>query len=302
VALAGNDLPAALLPPAGTGYFELELAAMEAAEAAEKGIRRRFSRFVALYRLHRMRRRRLNTDDPATLSPPRTPIVLHDWTAKGVWCFEAASLRDHISAELTHVSYDFPKSLPPRNPLTNLPFTYGQLLSARHQLCAMGKTNSIIEGFYEIRFKIGVYQSVYWKSIRLRAFERSYADERGDDFRDKFREFFTELIYTLIKTELRGQIDELFHWAAAHAVGLSYIQEWKGLYRQYHLTEILYKEDPCYGRMHASIQGEARILFTRKRELDRLRQLKLEYGPSDSDGDDDDASLSDYDASQYGFA
>lgn len=285
------------IPSAGTGYFELELKAMEAADAHEKDIRHRFHRFVALYRLYRMRRRPLNTDDPATLCPPRIPIVLHDWTAKGVWCFEAASLRDHISAELTHVSYDFPKSLPPRNPLTNLSFTYSQLLSLRRQLCAVGKTNSIIEGFYELNFKVGVYQSVYWKAIQLRAFERSYADQRGDEFREKFCEFFTELVYTLIKINMRAQIDELFHWAVAHAITMPYMQEWKGIYRQYQLTEILYKEDQCYGRMHASIQGEARILFTRKREMDELRQLKLET--ESSAGEEDDESLSDYEA--YAF-
>ncbi len=291
------DISGSFIPSVGTSYFELELKAMELADAQENDIRRRFSRFVALYRLHRMRRRPLNNDDPATLSPPRTPIVLHDWTAKGVWCFEAASLRDHISAELSHVSYGFPKSLPPRNPLTNLPFTYGQLLSVRRQLCALGKTNSIIEGFYELNFKVGVYQSVYWKAIQLRAFERSYADERGDEFREKFREFFTELVYTLIKMDMRAQIDELFHWAVGRAVGMPYMQEWKGIYRQYQLTEILYKEDPCYGRMHASIQGEARILFTRKRELDELRQLKLETDSSGGEEDgEDDESLSDYEA------
>jgi hypothetical protein len=296
VALHSLDISGSFIPPAGTSYFEMELKAMEVADAQEKDIRRRLGRFVALYKLHRMRHRPLNTDDPATLSPPRTPIVLHDWTAKGVWCFEAASLRDHISAELSHVSYGFPKSLSPRNPLTNLPFTYGQLLSVRRQLCAVGKTNSIIEGFYELNFKVGVYQSVYWKAIQLRAFERSYADERGDEFREKFREFFTELVYALIKIDMRAQIDELFHWAVGRAVSMPYIQEWKGIYRQYQLTEILYKEDPCYGRMHASIHGEARILFTRKRELDELRQLKLEMESSGGEEDADDESLSDYEA------
>ena len=264
---------AGLFADAKPTHFESLSRALIEADACEGQLRARLRPFFHHCRLRRLARRRLNSDDPATLSPPRIPIVIYDWSAKGVWCYEAASLRDQVSAELTHVSYEFPEAQPPRNPLTNKEFTYGQMLSLVQQLRAAVKTNSLVEGYAELGFKIGVFQAVYWRKIRLRHFERNYRDERSDDFRQGFAAFMETMVFKMIKMDQQLIYDDLFHWAVKYAHREPYMQEWKGLYRQYQITEILYKDDSAYDRMIRSVYGQASILFQRKREREDLKEL-----------------------------
>ena len=253
--------------------FESIAEELAAAEAEEGRLRRIFRRFFHGARLRRLTRHPLNAEDPATLAPPRIPIVLYDWDARGVWCYEAASVRDQISAELAHVSYGFPSTQSPRNPLTNKEYTYGQLLSIVRQLRAAGKTNSLVEGYAEVGCKNGVFQSIHWRKIRLRNFERVYRDERSEEFCEDCAGFIVDLVYTLVRVEFRLELEELFNWGVKYAITTPYIQEWKGLYRQSQLTEILYKDDVAYDRMRRSINGLAAILFKRKKDLDGLKAL-----------------------------
>jgi len=264
---------AGLFADAKPTYFENLSAALEEADDHEGRLRGQLRPFFHSCRLRRLARRRLNSDDPATLSPPRIPIVLYDWSAKGVWCYEAASLRDQVSAELTHVSYEFPEAQAPRNPLTNKEFTYGQMLSVVQQLRAAVKTNSLVEGYAELGFKIGVFQAVYWRKIRLRHFERNYRDERSDDFQHGFAIFMEAMVFKMIKMDQQLIYNDLFRWAVKYALREPYMQEWKGLYRQYQITEILYKDDSAYDRMIRSVYGQASILFQRKREREELKEL-----------------------------
>lgn len=268
-------------------YFETLSAALVEADAREGRLRGRLRPFFHSCRLHRLAQRQLNSDDPATLSPPRIPIVLYDWSARGVWCYEAASLRDQISAELTHVSYEFPEAQAPRNPLTNKEFTYGQMLSVVRQLRAAVKTNSLVEGYAELGFKIGVFQAVYWRKIRLRHFERNYRDERSEDFQHGFAAFMETMVYKMIKMDQQLIYDDLFRWAVKYALRIPYMQEWKGLYRQYQITEILYKDDSAYDRMIRSVYGQASILFQRKKEREELKDMWMSSVVSPSESEDD---------------
>ena len=268
-------------------HFERLSCALVDADAHEGRLRARLRPFFHCCRLRRLARRPLNQEDPATLSPPRIPIVLYDWSARGVWSYEAASLRDQISAELTHVSYDFPAAQAPRNPLTNKEFTYGQILSVVRQLRAAVKTNSLVEGYAELGFKIGAFQAVYWRKIRLRHFERNYRDERSDDFRQGFSAFLEAMVYQLIPQAHSLVYDEFFRWAGLYALQEPYIQEWKGLYRQYQITEILYKDDSAYDRMIRSVHGQASILFQRKRDVEHLKILWMSTAVSSSESESD---------------
>jgi hypothetical protein len=276
-----------LFHPEKPTYFQKLSTALIDADAEEGRLRARLRPFFHCWRLRRLSRRPLNYDDPATLSPPRIPIVLYDWSARGVWTYEAASLRDQVSAELTHVSYEFPESQAPRNPLTNKEFTYAQILSVVRQLRAAVKTNSLVEGYAELGFKIGAFQAVYWRKIRLRHFERNYRDERSEDFRREFAAFLETIVYKMIRLEHRLVYDELFHWAVYHALDEPYIQEWKGLYRQYQITEILYKDDSGYDRMIRSVYGQASILLQRKKERDALKELWMSSSFSSSESKTD---------------
>jgi hypothetical protein len=266
--------------------FETMAIGLGVADEKEGRLRRCLRRFLHRLRLRRLARRPLNCDDPATLSPPTIPIVLHDWEARGIWNYEAASLRDRITAELTHVVYGFPTVLPPRNPLTNKEYTYGQLMSIFQQLRTAGKMNSILEGYVEVGCKNGVFQAVHWRKIRLHHFERVYMDERGDEFCEEFGGFLVEMIYTLVKPDFRLELDQIFHWAVRHAISVPYVQEWKGLYRQSQITEILYKDDPQYERMVRSIRGLASALFMQKKDFGGLKALWLRR-PADHDDDDE---------------
>ncbi len=281
-ALVGSPL-AEFVDATEPTVFERFAEDVATADAVEGRLRAVFRRFFHGARLRRLSARALNVEDPATLSQPRIPIVLYDWESRGVWRYEAASVRDQMSAQLTHVSYGFPSTQSPRNPLTNKEYTYGQLLSVIRQLREAGKTNSLVEGYADVGCKNGVFQAIYWRKIRLRHFERVYADERSEEFRDDFAGFIVELIYTLVRLEFRLEMEDLFRWGVKHAIENAYIQEWKGLYRQNQITEILYKDDPAYERMRRSIKGLAAVLFKQKKGLEGLKALWRLRSLDDSD-------------------
>jgi hypothetical protein len=76
--------------------------------------------------------------DPITLDPIRVPVRILDYNAKRMFVFEASALNKLVRQALLFQQYSIAEPQTPRNPYTNLPFSYGQLIGLHRQLAQSG--------------------------------------------------------------------------------------------------------------------------------------------------------------------
>ena len=94
-------------------------------------IRWAMKKLMNLWRLKHIRV--MNEEDIATQETPKKRVVFIDWKTRTSYQFEAITiLRDTINRLLNHDQL-FLEPLPPRNPYTNSPLSYGGLISLHDQ-------------------------------------------------------------------------------------------------------------------------------------------------------------------------
>ncbi len=85
------------------------------------------------------RRCPLPDTDPISLEPMTNPVVIYSVPTRWRYAYDPTSLIAHIRTQLSTCIYGYPDPQAPRNPITNVEFTIGQLYSAYLQLMARGK-------------------------------------------------------------------------------------------------------------------------------------------------------------------
>lgn len=102
-------------------------------------LRRIFRTVLQRWRVYKMNRASITLVDPITLSPPEKTVTLYDWRTRKKYLFDAKSLATLIESQLLYQEYGFSVPHMPRNPWTNIDFTYLQLVSLYEQLQAHGE-------------------------------------------------------------------------------------------------------------------------------------------------------------------
>jgi len=121
--------------------------------------------------------RLINEEDVATQEAPKKPVVFVNWNTKTSHQFEAMTiLRDTVNRLLNHDQL-FLHPLPPRNPFTNAPLTYGALISLHTQLRRAGVTHWVWEAFVASNFNLMILEKRYEVPIKLRCLEKMMADK-----------------------------------------------------------------------------------------------------------------------------
>ncbi len=108
-----------------------------AAYLREMRMRRAFRTFVQRWRIHRIHQKSpplSSMVDPITLQPPVKPVILYHMAHRTRYVYDANTLSTWIESNLKHHQGGFASPQAPRNPLTNTPFTYPQLVSLYQQL------------------------------------------------------------------------------------------------------------------------------------------------------------------------
>jgi hypothetical protein len=100
----------------------------------EMRLRERMRAFVRRWRQRRMDRRSDENIDPITQCPPEKEVEIYDWDMKKKFVFDAKSLAIHIETQLLHHDSGFASPQCPRNPWTNVNFSYNQLISSLSHL------------------------------------------------------------------------------------------------------------------------------------------------------------------------
>jgi len=93
-----------------------------------------------------------NMEDPVTLEVPRKLVRIIDYKQRNSFVYEANTIRRAIEHKILFSDYMFSEPQEPLNLLTNLPLTYGQLMSVILQCKAHGEYSWILE---ELRARKG---------------------------------------------------------------------------------------------------------------------------------------------------
>jgi hypothetical protein len=136
--------------------------------------------------------RQANTEDIATMEPPKSPVRIVDWGRRTVYIFEAKTLLRDIRSKLLLNDQLFPTPQPPRNPFTNLPLSLAQTLGAIEALRVNGLADWSIESYKACRYSLATYKAQFQVHLKMRALEATFAQPGEDDCVDLLYEFIKE--------------------------------------------------------------------------------------------------------------
>lgn len=98
------------------------------------------------------------TEDIFTLEPIKQPVYVVVWKSRHVYSFEVKTLHRAVTQSLLHASGMFANPLRPKNPLTNIPLSLGQLISV---------WNTFISASIPLSSAISQYRSVHYNHERF---------------------------------------------------------------------------------------------------------------------------------------
>lgn len=197
-------------------------------------LRHSFRKLAYLWRRKKWSQHQLNTDDPFTMCEPDQPIRLLDSNSKGVYLFEAASLLKHIRTSiLTHDGlYDEPAF--PKNPLTNIRFTVGQLHTIYSTCKSLALTHWAFELFRLSRFSLASLQTEFGYQLKKHALNATFSDYSSLAFRQYFIDFIEQEY--IIADEMCPS--SMYKWSLLHNSDSRYLIAWINLAKESALADI----------------------------------------------------------------
>ncbi len=133
------------------------------------------------YRVYARRNGSAPPMDPVTLEPIRVPVKMVDYKAKRLFVFEASALNQLVRQALLYQLYTVPDPQFPKNPFTNVRFTYGQLVGLHRALQRCGCLSQEFHmlraaGFSLKRFKLLMGPWLYMEAQRQELYDLSSED------------------------------------------------------------------------------------------------------------------------------
>ena len=193
----------------------------------EMRLRNAMRKVLMRWRNYKMDKRSVDIIDPITLLPPIKQVTIYDWSAKKKFVFEAKSIATIVESNLLYHEGGFPCPQHPRNPWTNLDFTYRQLVSIYLQLKEHGELRWGLTTLREHNFNKTEWNRYHHSAITIKAIVSSiirmdtiYSRELLEDFIiEKINQFRVANEY-MIQGYRAAIIHFPNHW---------YIESWKAL-------------------------------------------------------------------------
>ena len=187
-----------------------------------------FRGVLARWRIYHLNKKENDENDPITLSPPIKTVQLYDWKYKKKYIFDANSLATLIESKLLYHEYGFAMPLYPRNPWTNLEFTYYEMISIYYQLQSHGELRWGLITLKQHDFNIKQWQLYHKSALTMKAIRNNInvldnrdAQDMLEDFifskMDEIRMTVTPYIISAYRIAMRQCP---YHW---------YLELWKSL-------------------------------------------------------------------------
>ena len=245
----------------------------------DQHVRTIMKRFVQLWLYNKYGKRFINTEDPATLVEPRKPIFLFDPKMRGTYVFDAFSLRKCIQMNLSFTDWMFPEPAPPKNPLTNLPFTMPQILRIFQQLRAANATSWWIEAYYQSKFDLNVIKKVFCIPLKLNSLTELVRNRSSEEYIEYIQEFIEDQ-FDAHDIDFTSHLT-ILKWAASRLPNDPYMIEWANAMFEFKKVRILYSIPDSISD-HLLIDPLYSItlrLFDKTGEIARLGRLRLDSIP-----------------------
>jgi hypothetical protein len=182
-----------------------------------------------------------NTEDIVTLSKPKYPIWIMDWSNKKRYSFEASTLMKDITSRLLEHDGFFEDPQPPRNPLTNLPLTQTQLISVWNQLYSSPVyPSAAFTEFRRVNFAIPIFMLQYNLPLQLYAFKQTMKDPKHIDYQERLMDFI-EYAYD---QESIDCFTQSYKYAIEHYSDHHILKSWAKLCVDFYEAGILYSKNP----------------------------------------------------------
>lgn len=161
----------------------------------EVTMRRRFRTLLYYWRIRQIDKKPQDLTDPITFMPIETCVSVYDMRAKRKYCFDANSILKSITKNLFHQQYTMPDAQPPKNVITNVPFTLQQLTSLYEQL--KSKSNAAYFVYYrKLEFLLPRWKLHMLPTLSLAAIQSELNDPNSADGRDIFLDFVKDFMET----------------------------------------------------------------------------------------------------------
>ena len=148
-----------------------------------------FKKLVILWRAYKMNKTADRDVDPITLSYPEKEVIIYDWDNKKRFSFEARSISLLIESKLSYQEYGFPVPLFPKNPKTNIEFSYKQLISLYYQIQSFGEIRWGLATLREYNFNKTRWQLYHKSLLTMNAIKTSIFLLDTQEVREMFLDF-----------------------------------------------------------------------------------------------------------------
>jgi hypothetical protein len=176
-----------------------------------------------------------NTEDPVTMEIPKYPVTIINFKKRISFVYDAKTLKNTIENRLLYSDYMFPEPLAPLNILTNVEFTYGQLISMVEQCKRYGKSSWIMDSFKSLNGDLQLFTFHNKQKLKIEAI-KAFFKKGGLSMRDIVLEYFdTEADYA----EMPDLQVTRFTNAYDTTPQMPIVQHWIGLTRDYYIAKEL---------------------------------------------------------------
>jgi len=174
-----------------------------------------FRKLLVAYRTWKMNKTSLKELDPITLTLPEKEVNIYDWNNKKKFILDARSLANLIESKLKYQEYGFATPLMPKNPSTNVEFSYAQLVSIYFQLQSLGELQWGLTTLRQLNFHRNRWFLYHKPALTIMAIQNSILLLDTQDGRELLEDFIVgkmedlgytvneNILYTLRKAIVR---------------------------------------------------------------------------------------------------
>ena len=224
-----------------------------------------FKRFFTKVRIRLFTK--VNEEDPITLEPFRQPVVLHSFSQRKTYLFEAESLAKNIHKQFLHSDGHIPHPICPRNPLTNEFFSLYNMVTVFQQCKTYGHTFWTLEAFQQSHYNLVNFIVFHAKPLRMHALHAIMANHTHWDSKDTLYDF----IRMQHRTHLAAFNSMLYKWALNHLPQHERINKWRKLCIQWYECDIMFEESDLKEQTYKKIEEKTRPLCDNNYELQKAR-------------------------------
>lgn len=231
-------------------------------------LRYSFRKLLNIWRIKKMDAQCDKEVDPITLSEPEKEVYVYDWSVKRKFVFDARSLATLIDTKLMYSEYGFPEPKIPKNPRSNVEFSYKQLLSIYNQLAHYGELRWAFTTFRQYDFVKIRWQRYHKSALTMNAIKCSIQLLDSLEARDMLSDFiFAKMDELGFKYD--NYIFNSYQVAMARAPTHWYLEKLKAM-------AILFYEGEHFGYTNKKVNIGCTNLFKKQTEfINDLKDKKI---------------------------